>query len=494
MKRRSLCALLAVIVGATVLLLGPHGPKLDGTFNGDPDLAARAQAFLGNDLGLETLHVSVITRDSITHAGLGHDPNGKSPDHATPMPLGSITKTFNGQLLADSIQRGEVAATDPVEKYLPELAGSPAGKATLEELASHHSELQEDLKELDLSVRTFLVGDYPAPVSTAEYLNQVRSLPVSGDKTFQYSNIGATLLGNALARAAGIDSWEAFVQERMFGPVGMVGVTFATTLGDIPAEAPLGGWDIGRRVTPFYGEGQAPAGTVTYITPDAMARHAQAILNDTIPGGTTAQEPRWQLAQGSQPGQSAWIGYHWLIEEQNGHRTLLHTGGTATASTMLAINKEADKAIMIYTSSTNFTPIKDLSNHLLYGSDKHTPYAAMLTQLSPFHIPVTAACILFLAFAAIRGDGPKSRLATGIRVVEVVSCLALTWTFGPWGAVSGWWYGIPLAFGAYAVTRAAVRWRDLPPLPEKHRWYFYARIAVAVAVVVVSGWLVWPKV
>jgi len=391
MKRRSLCALLAVIVGATVLLLGPHGPKLDGTFNGDPDLAARAQAFLGNDLGLETLHVSVITRDSITHAGLGHDPNGKSPDHATPMPLGSITKTFNGQLLADSIQRGEVAATDPVEKYLPELAGSPAGKATLEELASHHSELQEDLKELDLSVRTFLVGDYPAPVSTAEYLNQVRSLPVSGDKTFQYSNIGATLLGNALARAAGIDSWEAFVQERMFGPVGMVGVTFATTLGDIPAEAPLGGWDIGRRVTPFYGEGQAPAGTVTYITPDAMARYAQAILNDTIPGGTTAQEPRWQLAQGSQPGQSAWIGYHWLIEEQNGHRTLLHTGGTATASTMLAINKEADKAIMIYTSSTNFTPIKDLSNHLLYGSDKHTPYAAMLTQLSPFHIPVTVA-------------------------------------------------------------------------------------------------------
>lgn len=69
--------------------------------------------------GLTTLHVSVITKDSITHAGFGHDPNGKSPDHSIPMPLGSITKTFNGQLLADSIQRGEVAATDPVEKHLP---------------------------------------------------------------------------------------------------------------------------------------------------------------------------------------------------------------------------------------------------------------------------------------------------------------------------------------------------------------------------------------
>ena len=97
---------MAIIIGAAVFLLGPHSPKLDGTFNGDPDLAARTQAFLGDDLGLTTLHASVIARDSVTHAGLGHDPNGKSPNHSTPMPLGSITKTLNGQLLADSMRGG----------------------------------------------------------------------------------------------------------------------------------------------------------------------------------------------------------------------------------------------------------------------------------------------------------------------------------------------------------------------------------------------------
>lgn len=92
-----------------MFLLGPHSPKLDGTFNGDPDLAARTQAFLGDDLGLTTLHVSVIARDSVTHAGLGHDPNGKSPNHSTPMPLGSITKTLSGQLLADSMRGGTLS-------------------------------------------------------------------------------------------------------------------------------------------------------------------------------------------------------------------------------------------------------------------------------------------------------------------------------------------------------------------------------------------------
>lgn len=486
-KYKGTCALVAIIVGATVFLLGPHSPKLDGTSNGDPDLAAKTQVFLGGDLGLTTLHVSVITRNSISHAGLGHDSNGKSPDHSTPMPLGSITKTFNGQLLADSIQRGEVTATDPVEKHLPELAGSPAGKATLEELASHRGGIPVNLNGIELYLQAG-AGNYPTPTDTAGYLNQVRSLPVSAEKTFRYSNVGATLLGSALARAAGIDSWEIFARDRLFEPVGMAKVTFANTLGDIPAEAPPGSWTNGRRVMPFYGEDQAPAGTSTYITPDAMARYAQAILNDTIPGGTTAQEPRWQVAA------NVWMGYHWEIQDRDGHRLISHSGGTSTASTQLIIDKEAGKAVMVY-SNTGFTGIStaELAEHLLHGSDKHTPYAAMWTELGPIQVAITAIFILFLAFAAIRGDGPASRLAAGIRVTEVLSCLTLTWVLGPWGIAPGWLFGIPLALGSYAIARAVVRWCDLPSLPGKHRWYFYARIAVALAVVAISGWLVWPK-
>lgn len=151
---------MAIIIGAAVFLLGPHSPKLDGTFDGDPDLAARTQAFLGDDLGLTTLHVSVIARDSATHAGLGHDPSGKSPNHSTPMPLGSITKTLNGQLLADSMRGGTL---------------SPDRR-----------------------------GQLPGPARHSRLPSQARALPVSAEKTFLYSSVGATLLGDALARAAGI--------------------------------------------------------------------------------------------------------------------------------------------------------------------------------------------------------------------------------------------------------------------------------------------------
>ena len=44
-------------------------------------------------------------------------------------------------LLADAVQRGEMAVEDPLSKYLTELAGSPARDVTLFELATHSSGL-----------------------------------------------------------------------------------------------------------------------------------------------------------------------------------------------------------------------------------------------------------------------------------------------------------------------------------------------------------------
>jgi CubicO group peptidase (beta-lactamase class C family) len=58
--------------------------------------------------------------------------------------IGSVTKVFTSLLLADMVQKGEVALTDPVAKYLPPEAKMPerGGKAiTLEHLATHTSGL-----------------------------------------------------------------------------------------------------------------------------------------------------------------------------------------------------------------------------------------------------------------------------------------------------------------------------------------------------------------
>src|SRR5476649_1739383 len=58
--------------------------------------------------------------------------------------IGSITKVFTSLLLADAVQRHEVALTDPVAKYLPATVTMPerSGHAmTLQDLATHTSGL-----------------------------------------------------------------------------------------------------------------------------------------------------------------------------------------------------------------------------------------------------------------------------------------------------------------------------------------------------------------
>ena len=59
-------------------------------------------------------------------------------DASTVFELGPITKALTGLLLADGIERGEVALDDPVGIHLA-LDGSDAASATLEQLATHRS-------------------------------------------------------------------------------------------------------------------------------------------------------------------------------------------------------------------------------------------------------------------------------------------------------------------------------------------------------------------
>ena len=80
--------------------------------------------------------------------------------------IGSITKVFTALLLADMVERGEVALDDPVRKYLPNGVTVPSRSRrdiTLADLATHTSGLPRDPTNLDLrsldAVRVFECGD-----------------------------------------------------------------------------------------------------------------------------------------------------------------------------------------------------------------------------------------------------------------------------------------------------------------------------------------------
>ena len=61
--------------------------------------------------------------------------------------IGSMTKVFTSLLLAEAVQRGEVALTDPISKYLPASVKVPeSGRAiTLQDLSQHSSGLPREI-------------------------------------------------------------------------------------------------------------------------------------------------------------------------------------------------------------------------------------------------------------------------------------------------------------------------------------------------------------
>ena len=86
----------------------------------DPPVNAAMRSALATRVdGRHTIGIAVglVTRDGRTYAGQGAvSTGGAEPTKDTVFEIGSITKVFTALLLADMVERQEVALDDPVSK------------------------------------------------------------------------------------------------------------------------------------------------------------------------------------------------------------------------------------------------------------------------------------------------------------------------------------------------------------------------------------------
>lgn len=150
----------------------------------------------------------VVDGDPVTWAG---DPRRQ-------FQIGSVTKPFTALVLATYVVDGTLRLEQPVGELLRDLTGPSAG-ATLEQLATHTSGLPRVPRELWPRA----LGRHPDPYADLDHEFLTRSLArtrLSRRTRPAYSNLGAGLLGHALARHAGL-TYEELVRERVTGPLGM---------------------------------------------------------------------------------------------------------------------------------------------------------------------------------------------------------------------------------------------------------------------------------
>jgi CubicO group peptidase (beta-lactamase class C family) len=204
-------------------------------------------------------------------------------------------------VLADAIERGEVAADTKVGGLLP-LAGAPAAEVTLAELASHRSGLSAQGMKLDETI-PFLVRlqmhRNPFVQDRDGVLAIARKAALTNRDDFAYSNLGTALLGQALAAAAHTD-YVAPVKQRLLTPLGMSATTLPLAARDLPPDAPTGYSADGMAEAPWTTGGWALAGGAR-STPEDTAR---------APRRLCARHGRAETAMGDWPGAQQ-IGYGW---------------------------------------------------------------------------------------------------------------------------------------------------------------------------------------
>ena len=444
--------LVGTLLGLTV---GPKTPILGEDSTGDPALVADVRAVLVNDHGYDTLSVGRVRGGHVAYAGLGTADDGP-PTPQTPYELGSITKTFTGLLLADAVQRGEMAVEDPLSTHLTELAGTPAGDVTLFELATHSAGLPPVAPAGSGPLLSAMGNANPYNLSVAELIEATKSVELNSQGKYAYSNLGMSLLGHAEARAAGVADWPTLATERLLRPLGMTATTFAASEEDIPAGAVRAHRENGWRAPYWYGPAYQPVGSGTWTTAEDMTRYVAAVLANKVPG-MAALVPEAEARNGQ-------IGLAWQIMEFQNRELTWHNGGTGGMRSMLALDRERQQGVIVLGNTGRGVDRAGLGLAASGGPPAAVDRPALPGIPSLIAIAVGLASLISFVSAALRG---KDQLAVATGLISGLSGLLVLLAYGPWTFAPAWIWGAltgaAVALAAYAVFRA----QDLPSVPAK---------------------------
>lgn len=301
----------------------------------------RAARRAGRHVGVA---VGVATGGTTQVAGYGTTGrSGDTPDASTSFQIGSVTKVVTALLLADAVTRGEVALEQPLSCAFPAAASHPSGRPIrLVDLATHTSGLPRLPPGLVRQARK--ERDDPYANFTLEQLEQALTQPPKrppGGKP-RYSNYGAGVLGEALARLTGAP-YAQLVHDRIVAPLGLQDtmVEVDTREGNVAVGHTRRG-----RVTPdWHLPALAGAGALR-----ASIRDLLVLLRAHLDPPSTPLEPATRLvmvprAQISRP---LFVGLGWhILDRKGGARWWWHNGGTGGFRSFVGLDPAARRAVAV---------------------------------------------------------------------------------------------------------------------------------------------------
>lgn len=339
-----LAAALVACGGHSTPTVRPPAPAAQA----DPDgphraaVAAQVQPFLDAEV-VSSLVVGLYDGGRTEIYGFGAGPGGAPPTGATHYEIGSITKVYTSLLLADAVQRREVALDTPVADLLPPGGAVPTRDKvaiTLEQLALHTS----GLPRLPPSLRDASPADpYGAFHEDQLYADLARTeLQATPGTTITYSNYGAGLLGFALGRRIG-GGYAKALGDRVLQPLGLHD-TYVVPPPGLPDRAQGTNDDL-KPVAPWTFDALAGAGAIVSNARDQL-KLIDAEL-EAAAGATTTLRPAMRLTQETRPDANAVLG--WQLDRDGRY---WHNGGTGGFHAFLAFDPKTRRGVVVLASTS----------------------------------------------------------------------------------------------------------------------------------------------
>ncbi|MFF7989111.1 serine hydrolase domain-containing protein [Kitasatospora xanthocidica] len=301
-------------------------------------------------------------------------PDGGVPGPDTVFEIGSVTKVFTALVLARLALDGTVRLDEPLAEVLADAPGGPAvvpgrgGQSiTLRHLATHTAGLPRLPRGMLL--RALAKPNDPDPYArcTAEHVlgglarTRLRATP---GRSFRYSNLGAGLLGLALAHRAGT-GYEELVAREVCGPLGLTDThvpsgaerddadrggaersgadrTGLLAHGHTAGGRPVPYWDLAA--VPGMGGLRSTAADLAILLRAQLAagREPDAPLSPAI---TLTRETRHRVNPFAWM-HLGWLG-HRLHTQQGGHLQIWHNGGTGGFRSFVAFDPEKQVGVLV---------------------------------------------------------------------------------------------------------------------------------------------------
>jgi CubicO group peptidase (beta-lactamase class C family) len=208
-------------------------------------ITPQMQAFVDKDeiSGIVTL---VATKDRVLHlsaVGSSDLAQGRKLRPDDLFWIASMTKPITGLAVAMLVDDGKLSFDDPVSKYIPEFAhpvvvetagrGGGGGGGAQPAAAAAPKPAVRPITLRDLLTHTSGMGEYSdrePHLTLAETAVRAAKVPLRSQPgtRWAYSTTGIDLLGRVVEVASGMP-FDAFLQQRLFNPLGMKDTTFWPT-------------------------------------------------------------------------------------------------------------------------------------------------------------------------------------------------------------------------------------------------------------------------